>query len=184
MKKKKKEEVVEEIKIPDGLYQSFMVPGENKMVVLKDLLTEKDWWILKSRKRETLIVTHDAVKKVADSAKILTDVKYDFKIHPNSSNNYLTVVECTICDGTGRCTTEIGESSRDNLGSRGRQNPVNMAQKRAYDRAVFRHLGITGLLEENELPDEEEQDGMDRLSPDEAKQVAEWVNKIIGAKNK
>ena len=59
-----------------------------------------------------------------------------------------------------------------------------MAQKRAYDRAVFRHLGITGLLEENELPDEEEQDGMDRLSPDEAKQVAEWVNKIIGAKNK
>ena len=40
MKKKKKEEVVEEIKIPDGLYQSILVPGENKMVVLKDLLTE------------------------------------------------------------------------------------------------------------------------------------------------
>ncbi|HEY5236663.1 MAG TPA: hypothetical protein VIJ14_10825, partial [Rhabdochlamydiaceae bacterium] len=80
-----------------------------------------------------------------------------------------------------------GESNRSNVGSKGRGNPYNMAEKRAYDRAVFRLLGITGLLSEEELQDDEEQENkMEGFegTPDEFKKIAPIVNQLILAKTK
>ena len=81
------------------------------------------------------------------------------------------------------CVTEIGEANRSNLGSKGRANPANMAQKRAYDRCVFRLLGISGLLSEEELSDEDEEETkMENLSQDEVKKIAPLINKLLTAK--
>ena len=78
---------------------------------------------------------------------------------------------------------ELGETNRSNLGNRGRNYPANMAQKRSFDRAVFGATGLTGLLSEEELTEEQEEK-MDRLSMDEQKQISKMVNQINLAKTK
>lgn len=184
VKKETKKNDVEKIE-PDlsGLEQSFTDKNGNT-ILLKDLLTKEDWWEMKGRKGSKVILTHDGVKKIADTAGILTNPKYDILTQPNFQNNYQYLIQVTICDASGRCTTELGESNRSNLSSRGRGNPANMAQKRAYDRAVFRHVGITGLLGEDELEDAETPKDMEKLSEDEQQQIVPFVNDLLLAKNK
>jgi hypothetical protein len=152
--------------------------------VLKDFLEEGDWWELKSSKRVVYIVLHEAVKKIANKAGISTNIKYDILTQPSTTNNYTICMQATITDSKGRITTDLGESSRDNLGIRGRSNPMNMAQKRAYDRAVFNHLGITGILGEDELPDTEEPKEMDKLTFDEQKSIVPMLNELFAATTK
>ena len=166
----------------DGLAQVIYSPKQVPMQ-LKDLLVDTDWWDLKSGDKVMYILTHDAVKKIADYAGILTDVQYSVLIAPNTENNYLISMQARISDTEGKVTSEIGEASRNNLGTRGRNNPTNMAQKRAYDRAVLRHLGIVGFLGEDELPEQEDKK-MHNLSPDEAKQIVDLLNEVFQAKNK
>ena len=172
-----------EEEVPEGLNQSF-VGLDGVQYVLKEFLTRQDWWTLKKHKVLLAIITHDGVKKIANRAGMGTNPKYTVLIQPSDHNNYTTAMQVEICDSFGKCTTDIGESSRSNLGTHGRQNPINMAQKRAYDRAVFRHLGITGLLAEDELQDEEEPNEMDKLSFDEQKEIVPLLNLILGAKGK
>jgi len=78
---------------------------------------------------------------------------------------------------------EIGEANRSNLGSKGRGNPANMAQKRAYGRAVFRLLKITGMLSEEELADEEKEESMDGLTHEDMQTIAPIINQLLLAKN-
>lgn len=167
----------------DGLNQYF-TNQLNKRIKLKDFLVEGDWWELKSSKRVVYIILHDAVKKIANEAGISTYVKYDILTQPATNNNYTICIIATITDHNGKVTTDLGESSRDNLGIRGRSNPMNMAQKRAYDRAVFNHLGITGLLGEDELPDQEEPKEMDKLTFDEQKSIVPILNELFAATTK
>ena len=171
--------------LPDlsGLEQSF-TNSKGKNVELKDFLTKEDWWEMKGRKGSKVILTHDAVKKIADAAGILTNPKYDILTQPNYQNNYQYLIQVIICDGKGVCTTELGESNRSNLSARGRGNPANMAQKRAYDRAVFRHVGITGLLGEDELEETEPPKDMERLSEEEQQAIVSYVNDLLLAKKK
>lgn len=171
--------------LPDlsGLEQSF-INGKDERVVLKDLLTKEDWWEMKGRKGSKVILTHDGVKRIADEAGLQTNPKYEILTQPNYQNNYQYLIQVTICDAKGRCTTELGESNRSNLSARGRGNPANMAQKRAYDRAVFRHVGITGLLGEDELEDVEPPKEMEKLSEEEQQAIVTYVNDLLLAKNK
>lgn len=176
-KPKKKEEVLH-----PGLEQSFS-DKDGVAVKLGEFLSSSDWWELKRGKNRATIVLHDAVKKIADRAGISTDVEYKVLIAPSVMNNYTTAMECRITGPVGKVTTELGEVNRGNLGNRGRSNPINMCQKRAYDRAVFRHLGITGFLGEEELPDEEEsKNEMDNLSIEEQKAIVPFINKIVNSK--
>ena len=176
-KAKTKEEQV----VP-GLEQSF-IDKDQKVVKLGDFLESNDWWELKRGKNRATIVLHDAVKKIADRAGISTDVGYKVLIEPSVTNNYTIAIEARIVGPDQRTTTEIGEVNRGNLGNRGRSNPINMAQKRAYDRAVFRHLGITGFLGEEELQDDEEtKSEMDTLTIDEQKAIVPFINKIVNSK--
>lgn len=166
-----------------GLEQSFL-SKTGEQVVLKDFLKKDDWWEMKKRKSTMIILTHDAVKKIAREAALRH--RFSLLKTEGPEQNYLVVVECTVADSGGETTSEWGESNRENLGTRGRKNPINMAQKRAYDRAVFAHLGITGLLEENELPDEEIKSPMETLVPDldQQKEIAPYISNILLAKNK
>lgn len=168
--------------IPEGLNQKFKM-ANGKMTTLSKGLTEKDWWISKGKAKKT-ILTHAAVQKIADVAGVSKDVQYTVLTQPSAYNNYQYTIQAKICRGKD-CVTEIGEANRSNLGSRGRANPANMCQKRAYDRCVFRLLGITGLLSEEELTDnEEDENQMDKLSLEEMKKIAPTVNKILLAKTK
>lgn len=170
------------IDITYGLEQTFIdKTGED--VMLKNFLKKTEWWVLKKKNTIAVIITHDAVKRIADAAGIKQDPRYEILTQPSYQNNYQYLMQCTICDHLGRCTTELGESNRSNLGSRGRNNPANMAQKRGYDRAVFRHLGINGLLGEDDIDEEKESD-MKTLTPEEAKAVAPLINELLVVKKK
>lgn len=168
--------------IPEGLNQTFSTKLGNR-VSLSYVLEEKDWWTTTGKKKLTM-VTHAGVQKIADFAEVGRDPQYTILTQPDAYNNYQYTIQCRICRGS-ECATEIGEANRNNLGSKGRGNPANMAQKRAYDRAVFRLLGITGLLSEEELSDNDEAEKqMDNLSHDERKAIAPLLNKILTAKTK
>ena len=169
----------EKKKIPEGLNQTFKTLT-GKTIKLIQVLSPDDVWETKGRIVRT-IVTHDGVKKIADKAGVSMKVDYVVLTQPNAMNNYQYTMSATICRGK-ECVTEIGEANRNNLGTKGRNNPANMCQKRAYDRAVFRLLGITGLLSEEELSDEEITDNMEGLSHDEKKHIAPAINQLLLAK--
>lgn len=186
MKKKKlkikREKKIETLPELNGLNQLFKTQ-DGKKLKLKDILKKDDWWELKNRNKIIMILTHDAVKKIADEAGISTNIDYSILTQPSHENNYQQTWQAKISDPGGKITVEIGEVNRNNLGSRGRNNPANMAQKRAYDRAVLRHLGIVGFLGEDELPEKEEEK-MENLTPDDAKQIVALLNQIFAAKDK
>lgn len=169
------------IDITYGLEQVF-VDKKGDEILLRDFLKKDEWWTLKKKDRISVILTHDAVKRIADAAGIKGDVRYEILTQPSYTNNYQYLIQCTISDGL-KMTAELGESNRANLGSRGRNNPANMAQKRAYDRAVFRHLGINGLLGEDDL-DEEKEANVKTLTPEEAKAIAPLINELLQVKKK
>lgn len=170
------------IDITIGLDQGFRNKKGN-VVYLDKFLKKAEWWTLKRKDRIAVILTHNAVKRIADEAGIKGDPKYEILTQPSYTNNFQYLIQATICDQDGRCTSELGESNRSNLGSRGRQNPANMAQKRAYDRAVLRHLGIEGILGEDELEEEKEVD-VKTLSPEQAKSIAPLINRLLSVKKK
>ncbi len=169
--------------IPEGLKQTFKL-ANGKTSELHKGLKEGDWWTTTGKVKKT-ILTHGAVQKLADAAGVTKDPVYTILTQPDAMNNYQYTIQAKVCTIKGECATEIGEANRNNLGSKGRGNPANMAQKRAYDRAVLRLLGINGLLSEEELQDnEEEESKMDTLSHEERKAIAPLLNKLLLAKTK
>lgn len=168
----------------DGLHQVVTL-SDGKMVELCELVTEKDFWQTGGRKKMT-ILTHRFIQKLGDLCGVSKSVVYQVLTQPDAYNNYQYTIQATICflSQPNVCATEIGEANRSNVGAMGRSNPANMAQKRAYDRAVQRLLGITGLLSEEELSDEENAENMDKLSPEDSKAIAPIINQLLLAKTK
>lgn len=184
-KKKTPPKVVVVKKLDDGLDQEFSLKG-GKTTTIRKFLSPADVWTTTGRVKR-VIISHDGVKKIADAAGISKAPEYTILTQPDAMNNYQYTIQARVCmlKSKDDCAVEIGEANRSNLGSRGRGNPANMAEKRAYDRAVFRLLGITGLLSEEELQDDEEQENkMDGLSPEESKKIAPIVNQLLLARTK
>lgn len=178
-KKKDVKEVESKVTFPGD--QSFMSGG--KVVHLSDFLKEGDWWETKGHGVKRQILTHDACKKIAEKAN-LRAVDYQILTQPSTQNGYQYTILCVLEHSKNGKFIEIGESNNRNLGARGRRNPANMAQKRAFDRAVLNALGITGLLSEEELSDEEQEETMDQLTMEEQKGIAVFINHINLAKKK
>jgi hypothetical protein len=181
--KKVKEEKIDKSKI-EGLQQTFTL-ADGKTATLHSVLTDKDFWQTNGRVKR-VILTHDAVKKIADLAGVAKSVQYQILTQPDAYNNYQYTIQASVCmiKDKDNCANEIGEANRSNLGTKGRGNPANMAQKRAYDRAVFRLLGITGMLSEEELTDNEIEEVMDGLTHDDKKKIAPVVNQLLLATTK
>lgn len=172
------------VELMEGLSQEFTDSKEKKYKLFQ-VLTEKEVWQTNGRVKRTMI-THDGVKKIADKADVAKAYKINILTQPDAYNNYQYTMEVTVCR-IGKeedCANALGEANRSNLGSKGRGNPANMAEKRAYDRAVFRLLGITGLLSEEELSDSETQENMESLSPEDQKIIAPIVNQLLLATSK
>lgn len=185
MKKKQVEKKKAQVakKIPEGLDQKIKM-SSGKTVKLIEIISPKEVWETKGKTKRT-IITHDGVKKIADVAGVSQDVQYTILTQPDVYNNYQYTIQARICRGK-ECTSEIGEANRQNLGAKGRQNPANMAQKRAFDRAVLRLLGITGILSEEELSDEEEysESEMHTLTHEERRQIAPIISQLLLATKK
>lgn len=178
LKKEKK------IEIPEGLNQTFK-DRNGKKKVLKDFLNEGDWWETKGRNKMTML-KHDAVKKLAEIAGYRV-IKYDILTQPTVYNNMECVMSIEMVDSKGNVLEpEIGEANRNNLGSMGKRNPMNMAQKRAYDRTVLFNLGIKGILSDEEIPQDDEngEKTMENLTHDEKKTIAPLINQLLLAKTK
>lgn len=179
----KKERVLKKEDIP-GLEQQVQVKG--KSTRLHQIIKPNHVWQTKGRTVRT-IITHDGVKLIADAAGVSKDVEYKILTQPDAYNNYQYTISAKVCmlKNKDDCAVEMGEANRSNLGSRGRNVPAMMAEKRAYDRAVFRLLGITGILSEEELSDEDkEDDDMHGLSHDDLRKLAPLINQITLAKSK
>lgn len=184
----KKKEGVKKLEVPEGLLQTFKNKNGKEVSLLK-ILKPTDAWEHKGTTFKSLIVRHDGVKKIADEAGISKDVEYTVLTQPTAYNNYQYTIQARVkrikhLPNEENAASEIGEANRNNLRSRGKQNPANMAQKRAYDRAVFRLLGITGILSDEELPDNEEEDNNmpQELSHKDRKEIAPLLNKLLLAK--
>jgi len=182
MKKVKKTAINKaKIEVPDGLRQQF-IDSNGATVELHTFLKEGDWWEKKSKTRRVVILTHDAVKKISKRAGVFI-TSYTVLTQPDCYNNYQYTIQATVVDPSGVPHIEIGESNRNNLGGKGRNNPANMAQKRAFDRAVLSAVGLVGVLSEDELAEEDEEH-METLTHEEKKHIAPLINNILLAKNK
>jgi hypothetical protein len=167
---------------PEGLNQTF-VGKDKKKYTLKSVLNDSDWWETKGEGAVT-ILKHEAVKKIARIAGY-TVVRYDILISPTVYNNMTITVSPKIEDSKGEILPpEMGEASRDNLGGNGRRYPVAIAQKRAFDRTVLSALGISGVLSEDQLIEEDNKPTMDNLSHKERKEIAPLINQLLLAKKK
>lgn len=181
-REEKKEQPPLDIKTLDGMSQ-VVISSDGTSLVLYQILGEKDVWQSNGKFKKT-IMTHGAIQKIADYAGVSKSVKYTVLTQPDAYNNYQYTIQAEVCLTNGSCATELGEANRNNLGAKGRSNPANMAQKRAYDRAVLRLLNIRGLLSEEELSDNEQEKNMDQLSPEDSKGIAPIINQLLLAKDK
>jgi hypothetical protein len=163
---------------------------EGVEVKLSDILSPEDSWQSTGKIKRT-ILTHGGVQKIADIAGVSKLVGYKVLTQPDAYNNYQYTIEATVRSEVHGEANEWGEANRSNLGTKGRGNPANMAQKRAYDRAVFRLLNIRGLLSEEELSDDNTVENkntntMENEIPDfnEQKEIAPLINQLLLVKNK
>ena len=182
MKKAVPAKKIEKKEPPEGLQQTFK-DKNGKLVKLIKVLKPNDVWETNGKTKRT-IISHSGVQKIADAAGVSKDVEYSVLTQPTAMNGYQYTIQARIkrikhLVNEDNQITELGEANRNNLGSRGRNNPGNMAQKRAYDRAVFRLIGITGILSEEELSDEEVTNEMDGLTSDEMKKIAPAINQLL-----
>ncbi len=186
MKKEAKEKKPKKEKPEVPKIDKETIPGLQQVVKKKklwEIIKPEHVWQSKGRNVRT-IITHDGVRVIADFAGVSKNVEYAILTQPDAYNHYQYTMSAKVCflDDKENCATEIGEANRNNLNTRGRNNPANMAQKRAYDRAVFRLLGITGILSDEELSDEETEENMEQLTHDEKKEIAVQINQLLLAK--
>ena len=198
MKKEKKEKENE-------LIDSSFTNKFGKTVKVSKVISEKEFWALENKRKGTKIwiISNKGIQKIAEEAGISKNYKVEESenIIPKPENSLLHVVRVTIkcnakekimvngCihdenDGTLEMT---GEASKLNT-RRGGDYLRLMAEKRGYDRAVLRHLGIEGAYSEEESVDfENDEDGkkkVDVLEPADLEAIAEHINQITGCKSK
>ena len=201
-KEKTKKEPKKEVN-PEPVFDVSFLDMDGGITLVKEIIKPEETWLLekKREKKSIRILSHSAVQKIARIAGIATNAKVEESqnIIPSAENSFNTVVSVTIkCNAatnpksnTGcvhdwyeNYLTMTGEASKLNTG-RGKDYLRTMAEKRGYDRAVLRHLGIDGVYSEEEAIafDEDAKSKVDVISEDDLKGLVEFVNGIFQAKN-
>lgn len=128
-------------------------------VHIKDILTEKEYW--ETKKEKMLIISHGGFEKIAKLAGISLDYKVEESqtVQPSYKNELEHIVRITI-----QCTfakmlengltihghpilfTATGTANRVNTSGVGRKYIRLMAEKRGFDIAVKKYLGLTGRI--------------------------------------
>lgn len=130
---------------------------------------EQDFWQKVDKQGKVItpwIIRHPAVQKLARLFGVTEQVvewplwdpkemRYTCRVIV-AGYNPLTCPECGLHLSANYPappeTTEIGELNAANAGHVGRQYPQSIAYKRAYDRAVLRHLGMFTCYGDTEAP--------------------------------
>lgn len=182
------------------------ISKECKIVNVADVIDKtKDCWFL--RNKGLWILTHAGVEKIAAIAGISKnyDVEESKTIVPTYQNELEHIVRVTMkcnsksslpitepdaCAHSDENTlTVTGEANRINTPNRGRGYLRKMAEKRAWDIAVLKHLGLySAIFSEEEAedfknPNEEKET---KLMPGSTafEAIAEEVNLILNATSK
>jgi len=130
---------------------------------------EQDFWQKLDKERKPVtpwIIRHSAVQKLARLFGV-QEGEAEWPLWEPEQMRYtcrVTVwgyapMECAECGlhleqgyTVSELTTEIGELNSANAGHVGKQYPQSIAYKRAYDRAVLRHLGLFTCYGDAEAP--------------------------------
>jgi len=169
MKKHNKEEKDVKKKSSNGLSTATFLDKSGKKIKLTDVISKEDCWELKKKNDIVQIMTHNAIKRIANIAGISKnfDVAESENIDPSYKNELEYIVRVTIhClaidakDKKGcihdneRDLTITGEANRISTPHRGRGYLRKMAEKRAFDIAVLEHLGLySSVFSEEEAAD-------------------------------
>lgn len=203
MATKKKEEV--KIEIPDIAF----IAKDGTKASVKNILTSDDYWTHK--KGDAWIISHKGVEKLAAIGGIKPQIntRFELEVSPTYQNamNH-QVVANMICEtelkanvgtleepdlqivpdkcahGTDQTFFSSGEAARYNTGARGGSYLRLMADKRAYDRGVLRHLGLDNGLN---IYSEEEAEAFeqDKVKPTNEiiEKLSPYLNGIVNAKS-
>ena len=184
---KKEEKIVEE-----KIIESIFLNSKGKEIRVSDIICKDDCWFLKRANR--WVLAHNGVQKLAKVAGILE--KYlvsDPIVQPSYENELEYLFRVTILCDAGRkdhkClhgeaeTAMLGEANKVSAPNRGRGYLAIMAEKRGYDRAVLKHLGLVNVYSEVEADEFEKEDNeQENLKRDEFEGISDDVNKIINSK--
>lgn len=129
---------------------------------IKDVLDEKELWESKNRKGSSFIISHAGFEKIAQLAGISLDydVKESDTVQPSYKNELEHIVRVTIYRRAKHGTVAIddsftatGTANRINTSGVGRKYIRLMAEKRGFDIAVKKLLGLSGIYSEAESSD-------------------------------
>jgi len=163
---KRKTILTEEKKIP-SLEETTFLDKTGKVIKLVDVIDKKtDCWLAQDKK--VWILTHAAVEKIAQIAGI--SLNFEVSESPNVSPTYQNELEhivritikCNAIKKDASCVhhqhdntfTVTGESNRINTPHRGRGYLRKMAEKRGFDIAVLKHLGLHTMIFSEEEAEE------------------------------
>lgn len=197
-KKKNEKSIIDDVKF---------INKSGKEILLSSVIDKtKDCWMLKGQKgKEVWILSHKAVEKIADIAGISKnfDVEESSHIVPDIKNEHEHIVRVTIHCKAGKNSsneccwhsdenylTITGEANRVNTPHRGAGYLRKMAEKRAYDIAVLKHLGLySSIFSEEESEDfrnDEEKKHDTRILPGtkEFELIVEDINVVVNSTDK
>ena len=186
---------------PEAIIEATIVDYLGNHQKVSDYIEQKDCWKLEKRGQTTIqwIISNKGIRRLAEVAGIAKnyEVKESPNIIPRPENSMLHIVEITIhCFGKKKdqnvgCVhdefedslTMTGEASKLNT-RRGGDYLRLMAEKRGYDRAVIRHLGIENVYSEEEANDfekDEDKIKVDVLTNEDLEKLAPYINLIINS---
>lgn len=189
----------EEKKRP-SLEDAVFLDKTGKTVKLTDVIDKEiDCWFL--RNKGLWILTHAAIEKIAITAGISRNFEVDesSNVQPTYQNELEHIVRVTIhCKAKKEsgCVhsdedefTVTGESNRINTPHRGRGYLRKMAEKRGFDIAVLKHLGLyTTVFSEDEAEEFREGGKTKDVSimpgSKEFEAIVEEINLILNASTK
>jgi len=181
----------------EKIIESTFLNSKGKEVKVSDIICKNDCWFLKRASK--WVLAHNGVQKLAKVAGIAemysvsdpivqpsyeNELEYLFRvtIHCKSgeTKNKETKFQCIHGE---RDTAMLGEANKVSAPNRGRGYLAIMAEKRGYDRAVLKHLGLVNVYSEVEADEFEKEDNeQENLKRDEFEAIADDVNKIINSK--
>lgn len=195
-----------EKKIPALEDFSFLDKNGKQIKISEVIDKTTDCWLLKNK--SLWILTHAGVEKIAARAGISKnyDVEESKNVTPTYQNELEHIVRVTLkCNAvhkTGTAESDLkcvhsdentltvtGESNRINTPNRGRGYLRKMAEKRAWDIAVLKHLDLYSAIYSEEEADDFKNPGEDRESKimpgsKEFEAIVEEINMILNADSK
>jgi len=172
---------------PDIVEEALKKLSEYKIgeTPITDYIDRDDLWVqTRKRKSGVVIMSHEAIERLAGIAKIKVK-QIKLLISPQASNEqqhaFLVVAENPKDETT---SAQIGEASNRNTSGISRKYLASMAYKRGYDKSVLKVLGIEGVYGEVEADEFSKAEVSSKISNDELSALQVVLSAINKAENK